>query len=338
VRPDYLRIDEFMRDLAGARSLTAAFELGVVDVLAGGDRVARPRLAERASLDASGLDLLVGLLRAGRIVAEDAEGVRLTAEFAAALRYRDLLEAKLDFAKAVAGDFVERFELLLARPGRFFEEAALFRLFSYDRCFDPTPANRAATERWMRITTALTRHEAPVLLDRVDLGPHRRLLDVGGNSGELALQACRRNAALRAVVFDLPLVCDIGEEHLRGEPEAGRIEFRRSRSTAEVLPEGMDAVFFKSMLHDWPDDETRAFLARACRALQPGGRLVIFERCAFGVPASGIPYSMLPLMLFFRSYRTPERYRELVAAAGFRDIRIERIELDMPFLLLEARR
>src|SRR5207249_941511 len=118
------------------------------------------------------------------------------------------------FAAAVAPDFLYRFTTLLVDPARFAREARLFQLFDYSRCFDPSPANRNSARLWMRFTTALTRYEAPVCLKHHDFGSHRLMLDIGGNSGEFALQACRKHPALRATVLDLPTVCAVGQEHI----------------------------------------------------------------------------------------------------------------------------
>jgi hypothetical protein len=247
------------------------------------------------------------------------------------------MEAKLEFASLVAPDVVDRFTSLIADPAAFFERSKVFELFSYQRCFESTPENVAATRRWVRMTTALTRYEAPVCLALYDVSAHRKLLDVGGNSGEFALQACRANAALFATVHDLPVVCDLGEEHVAGKPEAARISFSRARSSADALPSGFDLVTFKSMLHDWPSPQMRHFLHAAHGSLAPGGTVVIFERARFDA-TKGVPYSLVPLLLFFRSYRGADDYRKALGEAGFGDIRAETVELDMPFHLITARR
>jgi hypothetical protein len=335
---EYLCVEAFIADAAGARALASAFELGLVDHLLAHQPCAEADLARRARLDARGLALLLGLLRANRVVERDAAGVRLSPAFSAALRYRDLLEAKLDFAAVAAPDFMESFTTLLADPQRFQGAARIFELFSYQRCYDPTPENYANTARWMRITTALTKYEAGACLARHDFPAYRRMLDVGGNSGEFALQACRRNAALRATVLDLPLVCDLGARHVASEPEAGRIDFIKVDREARPFPGGYDLVTFKSMLHDWPDEEMRGFLARARDALAPAGTLLIFERCGFEGREAPLPYGSLPIALFFRSYRERDAYAAPLALAGFRDVRIETFELDLPFVLVTARK
>lgn len=334
----YLCVDGFLGDMVGARALSSAFELGLVDRLLAPQPCTLRDLGLHARLDERGARLLVSMLRAHGVVEGEGDAVRLTGPFAAALEYRDLMEAKLDFAALVAPDFLDLFTTLLADPGRFFGQARLFELFSYDRCFDATPENRANTARWMRFTTALTRYEADACFDAHDFSGYRRMLDIGGNSGEFALRACRRHAGLRATVHDLPLVCDIGEQYVAREPEAARIGFSRVAREGGPFPAGHDLVTFKSMLHDWPDEAMRAFLAQAYEALAPGGTVLIYERGPVEIQETQLAYGQVPLMLFFRSYRTGADYAGPLRQAGFRDIATQTVDLDMPFMLVTARK
>lgn len=331
---EYLCVDEFLRDFACAGALATALELDVIDRLEGGP-CGLAELAADSKIDDRGLELLVGMLSANGVI-EPVDGkFRLTARFATALQYRDLLQAKLDFAKIVMPDFLESFTVLLAEPDRFFATSRVAELFAYHRCFDPTPENRAHTSRWMRITTVLTKYESQVCMERHDFSRHGRMLDVGGNSGEFALQVCRRHPAMQVTVYDLPLVCEIGEQHIAAEPESGRIRFVKAKLASEPLPPGHDIVSFKSMLHDWPEGRVQQFLGRAYRALAPGGTVLIFER-ATDAGRRNVPYSLIPLLLFFRSYRSSGDYVRYLETAGFRDIRVDAVELDMPFLLVSA--
>jgi hypothetical protein len=334
----YLCVDDFLRDAVGARALASAFQLGIVDQLAQKQWAALPEVADAARLDQRGLRLLAGMLRANGVIQMGEGAIGLTNQFRAALLFRDLLEAKLDFAAAVAPDFLELFTMLLANPAGFFEQAKLFKLFSYDRCFDSTPENYAHTERWMRFTTALTRYEASACIAHHDFAPHKRMLDVGGNSGEFALRVCRKHPALRATVCDLPLVCDIGEGHVHAEPEAGRIDFIRVDPANPSLAQGYDLVTFKSMLHDWPDEAMQQFLVRAHYALESGGTVLLFERSLVDIGAQQLPYAQVPIMLFFRSYRTGDEYVCALTRAGFRGIELRMVELDMPFMLITAKK
>ncbi len=334
---DFLVVDEFLRTLVDLRALKTAFELGLVDRLLehrGGDTEA---LGRALGVDPQGFHLLLDLLAANRVVERHGGDVRLGRRFLAALRYRDLLQAKLDFAGFTLGDFAELFTLLVTNGDGFQRQAGLFQLFDYRRCLEFSPENYARTRGWMRITSALTRYEVLACLPQHDFSRHRRLLDVGGNSGEFVLQLCRRHPGLRGTVLDLPLVCEIGLEHVLAEPEQDRIGFVKADVRTDRLPPGHDLISFKSMLHDWPWPQACGFIARAAEALAPGGTLLIFERAALALEQTP-PVSMLPHLLFFRSYRRAADYVEALQALGFEDIRQAAVALDSPFFVVTGRK
>jgi len=269
---DYLCVDAFLTTLVDARALATAFEIGLIEHLQQGLPADPCALAGALGIDAAALDLLLALLRANQVV-EDADGnVQLTARFAHALVYRVLLEAKLEWAGIVLADFAEGFNTLLRQPDRFGQSARTRDLFAYD----PSPAydsrTLARTKRWMRLTTCLTRYEAGVCMAHHDFSPYQRIMDIGGNSGELALQICKRYRSVQAAVVDLPVVCDIGEAHVNPHPEANRIRFVRGSAFADDLPRGFDLIVFKSMLHDWPDAAVVPLLEKAVGSLDEGGQ------------------------------------------------------------------
>jgi SAM-dependent methyltransferase len=281
--------------------------------------------------------LLLDLLAANGVVEERHGDVLLADRFRRALRYRDLLEVRLDYAGHVLRDFAEGFTTLLRDPAGFRRGATLFDLFDYRHALLPDQAGLERTRAWMRITTVLTRHEAGPCLDRYDIGAHRRVLDVGGNSGEFLRRICQAHAEVTGDVLDLPLVCDIGLDAMLAAPEAPRIGFIRADLRHEALPGGHDLITFKSMLHDWPERQARDFLARALAALPPGGTLLIYERAALR-PAGPMPIAMLPNLLFFRSYRTADDYVAMLDAVGFTAVGVDHIALDSPFLLITAQK
>ncbi len=250
-------------------------------------------------------------------------------------RYRELLETKLAFADAVACDWHRDFTRLLVDPGAFFRTSRIYDLFRYDLALDESPDALARARAWMRITTALTRHEAGVLLDCYDVSAHRRALDVGGNSGELMLNLCRANPALEALVMDLPAVCAVGREHARAEPRVG---FLPGDARADALPADRDLITFKSMLHDWPEREARDFLARAAGALVPGGTLLVFERGPFVPGPRPPPYALIPSLLFVHCYRPAAWYSDELERLGLVDVEAIELPLDMPYHLVIGRR
>jgi SAM-dependent methyltransferase len=171
-----------------------------------------------------------------------------------------------------------------------------------------------------------------------NFGQYRRVLDIGGNSGEFVLQVCKKYPHVHATVLDLPLVCEVGLEHVRSEPEADRIAFIKGDALTDELPKGFDLITFKSMLHDWPENEAKQFIERASQSLEPGGKLLIFERGPIEVGKTPLPYSMIPFLLFFRSFRSPLVYKEQLQVLDFEDLEIKRIELETPFFMVTAKK
>lgn len=335
---EYLCVDSFIQRIAEARALATAFEMGLIDFLAENPAALFNDIIKSFKTDERGLQLLLDLLNAARVVEEKSEGFICSPQFMKALKYRDLMEAKLDFANLITADFSDYFTALISSPDWFFRNARLFDLFSYNRCFEPIPENYKITRRWMRITTALTRYEAPVCMHHHDFSRYRQMLDIGGNSGEFALQICKKHPGISGTVLDLPLVCDIGSEHLRAEPESSRISFIRGDALTGGLPAGFDLISFKSMLHDWPDKEAVQLIGNACRSLPAGGTILIFERGPLEIAGEAVPYSMIPFLLFFRSYRSPLLYAEVLKDNNFGDIEVEKINLETPFYLITAKK
>jgi len=335
---DYLCVDAFITTLVDARVLASALELGLIDHLTEG-RCADPvLLAAACGLDAAGLTLLLELLQANQVVRHVNGKVALTRGFARALRYRDLLETKLALAAMVLPDFAERFSVLLNRPDRFQQSARVFDLFAYDSSPHFGPEALAHARRWVRFTTCLTKYEARVCMAHHDFSAYGQMMDIGGNSGEFALQVCRRHPKIRATVVDLPVVCDIGRQHVGIHPEASRIQFVAGSAFADDLPSGFDLIVFKSMLHDWPEAAVGHVLAKAAQSLNDGGTVLIFERGPLRPQGKPIPYAMIAFLLFFRSFRQPAVYEKVLQDLGFDPIQVQWIDLEMPFFLLVARK
>jgi SAM-dependent methyltransferase len=331
----YLAVDQFLQTLLGTRALASALELGVIDVLADGASSA-PALAARLQLDGNGCLLLTELLRHAGVLEQHGDALALSDAFRAALAFRDLMEAKIAFSTLLLPDLVQGLSALVADPPAFMARSRALALFRYDRALDTAADNLADTERWLRLTTVLTRYEAAPLLDRLPLGGHRRLLDIGGNSGELARQALARHPQLTAVVADLPAVCALGRRHLAQAPERARVVFVALDALTDPLPTDCDLVCFKSMLHDWPEAQARTLLSRAVAALRPGGRVVIFERRRLEQLAAPPAFGQLPVLLFAGFYRTADFYVQTLTGLGLMGVEAEVVELDLPFMLVTA--
>ena len=317
-----------------ARALSLALSWGWIDRLATTPQSVMA-LASLAGIAPAAARLPVSLLVSSGVLAAG-EPVDLAERFRALLGHRDLIEARLWFSLLAGNDVHSHFELLLRDVSGFMSQAQVFELFRYDRCLTVTDENLGLSRRWVRYTSTLTRYEADACWQRVGLEGTRRLLDLGGNSGEFAWQACRRAPRLSATVLDLPVVCALGREHLNGRPGSERVVFHAADMRAGAFPPGHDLIAFKSVLHDWPDEEAAGFIAAASAALAPGGRLVIFERGELPLDGRRLGFASVANLVFLPFFRAAAFYRDRLADNGLVITSIDSVEIDMPFHLIVA--
>ncbi|MFO0999994.1 MAG: methyltransferase [Planctomycetaceae bacterium] len=333
---DFLIIEPFLHDAIQARALQAAFELGIIDTLESNAGLTESQILRGRVCDTAGGRFLLQVLARSGVVSISGESIQLTETFRAALGFRDLLLTKLQFSELVAADFFNRMPQLLHSSEAFMETSKLFELFDYSRCFEITPQNCLQAARWMKLTTTLTRYEAPVCVEHFDFSAHHKMLDLGGNSGEFAIQVCRRAPAIQACVADLPVVCHVGTRHVAEQQMSDRIQFQPLNFTQDPIPAGYDLVTCKSVLHDWPDEYAVQILQSVYKSLPEDGCFLIFERQQWEFQTEAMPYGSLPVALFFRSYRKPEFYVTALQVAGFQGIKVQTIRLDLPFMLISA--
>jgi acetylserotonin N-methyltransferase len=118
---------------------------------------------------------------------------------------------------------------------------------------------------------------SPHVVAAFDLGRFRRLVDLGGATGHLAIAACRRYPDLQAVVLDLPQAQDLAREIIASSGIGDRIEMTAGDFFVDALPPG-DLYALGRILHDWAEAKVVALLDRVFERLPPGGALLIAEK------------------------------------------------------------
>jgi acetylserotonin N-methyltransferase len=165
---------------------------------------------------------------------------------------------------------------------------------------------------------------SPAVVTAFDLSRYRRLLDLGGATGHLAIAATLQYPALQAVVFDLPSVLEVTREELvRWPGVSSRIELSAGDFFRDDIPEA-DLIAVSRILHDWSDEKVRKLLGRIYCALPAGGSVLIAEKLLAEDktgPVSANMQSLNMLVCTEGRERTLTEYRDLLTAAGFSDIR-----------------
>jgi acetylserotonin N-methyltransferase len=160
---------------------------------------------------------------------------------------------------------------------------------------------------------------SPRVVAAFDLSPYRRLVDLGGATGHLAIAACRHYPGLRAAVFDLPAAVPLAREIVGASPVAGRIDVIAGDFFTDELPEA-DLFALGRIVHDWSEDKVIALLKRVFDRLPDGGALLIAEKMLDDDKRGPLWAQMqnLGMLLYTEGKeRTLAEYEALLKRAGF---------------------
>ena len=174
-------------------------------------------------------------------------------------------------------------------------------------------------ETFLRGMHGLGLLSSPEVVRAFDLSGFRRMVDLGGGTGHLVIEACRRYASLQGAVFDLPSVQPVAERHIDQAGLSDRIRMIPGDFFRDELPEA-DLYAMGRILHDWSDDKVRSLLRKVAERLPAGGALLIAEQ-ALTEAKDGAPTALLQSLNMLICTEGRERsageYRELALEAGF---------------------
>jgi acetylserotonin N-methyltransferase len=163
---------------------------------------------------------------------------------------------------------------------------------------------------------------SPHVVGAFDLGRFRKLVDLGGATGHLAIAACRRYPNLRAAVFDLPEALPLAREIVGASDVSDRIELVGGDFFADPLPEA-DLFAVGRILHDWSEDKVLKLLVKIYERLPPGGALLIAEKVLWD-DKSGPGWAQMQnlnmLVCTEGKERTVGEYEALLTQVGFADV------------------
>nr|WP_084304721.1 methyltransferase [Pseudomonas flavescens] len=100
----------------------------------------------------------------------------------------------------------------------------------------------------------------------------RRMLDLGGGPGLVAIALARANPSLGGEVFDFAQTVSVAADNIRQAGLEQRLTVRGGDLASDPIGEGYDLIWCSSVLHFVPD--LSATLKKIHAALRPGGVLV----------------------------------------------------------------
>ena len=107
-----------------------------------------------------------------------------------------------------------------------------------------------------------------------DFRPFTRVIDVGGDHGQLLSLILERHQHLSGVLFDRPSGVDAAKS--QSGSASTRIEFV-SGDFFNAVPSGADVYILKRVIHDWDNEQAIKILTKCREAMAPGGRVLIAE-------------------------------------------------------------
>lgn len=148
----------------------------------------------------------------------------------------------------------------------------------------------------------------------------RSVLDIGGGHGWYSAQLCRRHPGLSATVLDLPGSNAVGREVIAAAGLTDRVRHVDGDARGADLGSGHDAVLLFNLVHHLTAAEAAALLARARKALAPGGILAVLDVFASPDRRASAHASLLGLFTYLSSgvpgYTEPDLHAWL-RSAGF---------------------
>ena len=115
------------------------------------------------------------------------------------------------------------------------------------------------------------------LLAAVDFGKVSRLCEIGGGTGQLAMELATRHPQMQVTIAELDAVV---VQARRAIDAAGMATHIAAMTTRDAPAGAYDAVLLARLLHDLDDSAALAMLDTASRLLEPGGVLIIAEPVA----------------------------------------------------------
>ncbi|MDE2142133.1 MAG: methyltransferase domain-containing protein [Elusimicrobia bacterium] len=181
------------------------------------------------------------------------------------------------------------------------------------------------TGDYLKAMGDITRHPAAELARKLDLSCVRDSLDVGSGAGNFSAALVEREPKLTATLLDLPGALPVTRGLVRSHPAARRFRFRAANYlTDELGREEFDLVLISNVTRVEDEKVNRALVAKAWRALRPGGRLVIHDY-VIGPDRTGPKFSALlnvHLLVFTGkgAAYTAGDYRAWMRTAGFKNV------------------
>lgn len=190
--------------------------------------------------------------------------------------------------------------------------------------YDFSTLSEDELEKGFRATLPIAVRAGRELVAKYDFSSYRRLLDVGGGVGGLAVAITEVCPHLDATVIELPMVIPITRRFLEEVGAADRVQVMTADVVRDSLKGSFDVAVLRAFIQILPPDEACHALKSVSKTINPGGVIYILGHILDNsrtLPHEEVWYSILNLNF----YDVPGSYTELeysnwLKEAGFDQI------------------
>lgn len=185
--------------------------------------------------------------------------------------------------------------------------------------------NRDDYRKFLTALDPIAPWPANVIANTFDFCSFTTLIDVGGGSGVYSEAIVKKNPNIKAIVFDLPYVCEIGSQIVRGKGLSHRIEYYSGDYFKDNFPSGADVALLSNILHGYGPERCDFLLRKVYESLPNGGAIIISDLI---LDEDGCGPDIAILLSFYfllitedgRNYTATE-YEDMLRHAGFANIK-----------------
>ncbi len=165
----------------------------------------------------------------------------------------------------------------------------------------------------------------------------KRILDVGGSTGDIAVSLARHHSGLEVTVMDFPEILKVAAEKFKDSGLETRLDTLTGDPLKE-LPSGYDCMLFFHFFDIFSPEDVRLLLKNAYEALPPNGAVCIFTPVNYedSVTHSDLfgPY-FLCLAEGQGKFYTKEKIVEWLRQERFTNVSVRELPFDDAFIYAE---
>ena len=179
------------------------------------------------------------------------------------------------------------------------------------------------------------------LLAEYDFSSSRRLIDVAGGTGGVAIAIAQACPHLRATVVDLPRVTPITQRLVSDAGVADRVEVVAADVVNGTLEGSFDVAVMSAFIPVISRDDAQRALKNVSQVMEPGGTIYINDIGTLDESRLSPPETVRQNLWFINVFdegqaRTEQERREWLAGAGFGGI--ERVTFPDEYSIMVARK